>query len=40
VLVLAGHIRVDPDLAHEEDEVEESRPDSEAELKAASGRGA
>lgn len=40
VLVLAGHIRVDPDLAHEEDEVEESHPDSEAELRAASKRGA
>jgi TRAP-type C4-dicarboxylate transport system permease small subunit len=40
VLVLAGHIRVDPDLAHEEDEVEESHPDSEAELHAASKKGA
>jgi hypothetical protein len=39
VLVLAGHIRVDPDLAHEEDEVEESHPDSEAELRAASKGG-
>jgi TRAP-type C4-dicarboxylate transport system permease small subunit len=38
VLVLAGHIRVDPDLAHEEDEVEESHPDSEAELHAATKR--
>jgi TRAP-type C4-dicarboxylate transport system permease small subunit len=35
LLVLAGHIRVDPDLAHEEDEVEESHPDSESELRAA-----
>jgi TRAP-type C4-dicarboxylate transport system permease small subunit len=34
VLVLAGHIRVDPDLAHEEDEVEESHPESEAALRA------
>jgi hypothetical protein len=35
LLVLAGHIRVDPDLVHEEDEVEESHADSEARLRAA-----
>jgi TRAP-type C4-dicarboxylate transport system permease small subunit len=40
VLVLAGHIRVDPDLAHEEEEVEESHPDSESALRSASKRGA
>jgi TRAP-type C4-dicarboxylate transport system permease small subunit len=28
VLVLAGHIRVDPDLAHGEDEVDEAHPES------------
>jgi TRAP-type C4-dicarboxylate transport system permease small subunit len=39
LLVLAGHIRVDPDLAHEEDEVEESHPDSESELRAATKGG-
>ncbi len=38
VLVLAGHIRVDPDLAHEEDEVEEAHPESAAELKASGER--
>jgi hypothetical protein len=35
LLVVSGHVRVDPDLAHEEDEVEESHPDSEAQLRAA-----
>jgi TRAP-type C4-dicarboxylate transport system permease small subunit len=39
LLVLAGHIRVDPDLVHEEDEVEEAHPDSEAALRAATGKG-
>jgi TRAP-type C4-dicarboxylate transport system permease small subunit len=39
LLVLTGYIRVDPDLAHEEDEVEESHPDSEAELRAVSKGG-
>jgi hypothetical protein len=38
LLVVAGYIRVDPDAAHEEDEVEESHPDSEAELEAATGK--
>jgi hypothetical protein len=37
LLVLAGHVRVDPDLAHEEEEVEESHPDSEAELRSVAG---
>jgi len=35
LLVLSGQLRVDPDMAHEEEEVEESHPDSEAVLKAA-----
>jgi TRAP-type C4-dicarboxylate transport system permease small subunit len=39
LLVLAGHVRVDPDMAHEEEEVEESHPDSEAELRAATKGG-
>jgi hypothetical protein len=40
VLVLIGHVRVDPDLAHGEDEVEESHPDAEAALKAVTKEGA
>jgi TRAP-type C4-dicarboxylate transport system permease small subunit len=35
LLVLSGHVRVDPDAAHEEEEVEEAHPDSESLLKAA-----
>ena len=35
LLVLSGYVRVDPDLAHEEDEVEASHPDTEASLRVA-----
>jgi TRAP-type C4-dicarboxylate transport system permease small subunit len=39
LLALSGQVRVDPDLMHEEEEVEESHPDDEAELKAVLGVG-
>ncbi len=39
LLVISGHARVDPDAAHEEEEVEESHPDSEAALHAATKGG-
>jgi TRAP-type C4-dicarboxylate transport system permease small subunit len=35
LLAISGHIRVDPDAAHEEDEVEESHPDIEQKLHEA-----
>jgi TRAP-type C4-dicarboxylate transport system permease small subunit len=35
LLVLSGQLRVDPDMAHEEEEVEESHPDSETALRLA-----
>jgi TRAP-type C4-dicarboxylate transport system permease small subunit len=42
LLVLSGQLRVDPDMAHEEEEVEDAHPDSEAALKvvtSAKGKG-
>jgi TRAP-type C4-dicarboxylate transport system permease small subunit len=39
LLVLAGYVRVDPDLVHEEEDVEESHPDPEALLRAATTKG-
>ncbi len=40
LLAISGHVRVDPDLMHEEDEVEASHPEDEAALLAATKEGA
>jgi hypothetical protein len=39
LLAISGHVRVDPDAAHEEDDVHDKHADADAEIEAASPRG-
>jgi TRAP-type C4-dicarboxylate transport system permease small subunit len=38
LLAISGHVRVDPDAAHEEDDVHERHPADDAEVASATGR--
>jgi hypothetical protein len=37
LLAISGHVRVDPDAAHEEDDVHDKHPGDEAEVASATG---